>query len=154
GLARVGILGHAGREEGRSAAAAGCKIRRRGQQNGLFRREKIAYKRGEEDQQRTATMKRLVRVCAAAALAASIPSIASAEDTLKVAIGQINNWENQAPTLGSDAGIFKAYSLIIDAVGTAGAGETLQPVISGSADLGVGVGMAGAMRAYAKGAPV
>jgi hypothetical protein len=32
---------------------------------------------------------------------------ASAEDQLKVAIGQINNWENQAPTLGQDAGIFK-----------------------------------------------
>jgi len=32
---------------------------------------------------------------------------ASAEDQLKVAIGQINNWENQPPTLGQDAGIFK-----------------------------------------------
>ena len=32
---------------------------------------------------------------------------ALAEDTLKVVIGQINNWENQAPTLGQDAGIFK-----------------------------------------------
>src|SRR5262249_9619598 len=37
---------------------------------------------------------------------------------------------------------------------TAGAGETLQPVIAGSADLGAGVGVAGVMRAYAKGAPV
>ena len=27
---------------------------------------------------------------------------ASAEDTLKVVIGQINNWENQAPTLGQE----------------------------------------------------
>jgi NitT/TauT family transport system substrate-binding protein len=39
-------------------------------------------------------------------------------------------------------------------VGTQGAGETLQAVISGSADLGGGVGVAGAMRAFAKGAPV
>ena len=35
---------------------------------------------------------------------------AAAEDQLKVAIGQINNWENQAPTLGQDAGIFKPIS--------------------------------------------
>jgi len=92
-------------------------------------------------------------------LAASIslfllPSVASAEDQLKVAIGQINNWENQAPTLGQDAGIFKRHNLVLDNVGTQGAGETMQPVISGSADLGAGVGVAGVMRAFARGAPV
>ncbi len=38
--------------------------------------------------------------------------------------------------------------------GIAGAGETMQAVISGSADIGAGVGAAGAMRAFAKGAPV
>ena len=36
----------------------------------------------------------------------------------------------------------------------AGAGETIQPVISGSADIGAGVGVAGAMRAFSKGAPL
>ena len=75
-----------------------------------------------------------------------------AQDMLKIAIGQINNWENQAPTLGQD--IFKKHGLVIEAVGTQGAGETIQAVISGSADLGAGVGVAGAMRAFAKGAPV
>jgi NitT/TauT family transport system substrate-binding protein len=75
-------------------------------------------------------------------------------DKLKMVIGQINNWENQPPTLGQDAGIFKKHSLEIEATGTAGAGETLQPVIAGSADLGGGVGVAGAMRAFSKGAPV
>jgi NitT/TauT family transport system substrate-binding protein len=79
---------------------------------------------------------------------------AQAEDTLKIAIGQINNWENQAPTLGQDAGIFKKHGLKIEAVGTQGAGETLQAVISGSADLGAGVGAGGVMRAFSKGAPV
>jgi NitT/TauT family transport system substrate-binding protein len=79
---------------------------------------------------------------------------ASADDQLKVAIGQINNWENQAPTLGQDAGIFKKHGLVLENVGTAGAGETMQPVISGSADIGAGVGVAGVMRAYSKGAPV
>ena len=79
---------------------------------------------------------------------------AAAEDHLKVAIGQINNWENQAPTLGQDAGIFKKHGLVLENVGTQGAGETIQAVISGSADIGAGVGAAGVMRAFSKGAPV
>src|SRR6187401_1964911 len=75
---------------------------------------------------------------------------AAAEDHLKVAIGQINNWENQAPTLGQDAGIFKKHNIVLENFGTAGAGETVQAVISGSADLGAG----GVMRAFSRGAPV
>jgi NitT/TauT family transport system substrate-binding protein len=81
-------------------------------------------------------------------------SSASAEDTLKLVIGQINNWENQAPTLGQDAGIFKKHGLVLENTGTQGAGETIQAVISGSADIGAGVGAAGVMRAFSKGAPV
>jgi NitT/TauT family transport system substrate-binding protein len=96
----------------------------------------------------------LVRALALIAPLALAAGPASAEDTLKVAIGQINNWENQAPTLGQDAGIFKKHGLVLENVGTQGAGETLQAVISGSADIGAGVGAAGAMRAFSKGAPV
>ena len=79
---------------------------------------------------------------------------ALADDTLKVVIGQINNWENQAPTLGQDAGIFKKHGIVLENTGTQGAGETIQAVISGSADIGAGVGAAGVMRAFSKGAPV
>jgi NitT/TauT family transport system substrate-binding protein len=79
---------------------------------------------------------------------------AAAEDQLKVAMGQINNWENQSPTLGQDAGIFKKHGLVLEVVGSQGAGETIQAVISGSADIGGGVGVAGAMRAFSKGAPI
>ncbi len=94
-------------------------------------------------------------LASALALALALTSLpAAAQTQLKVAIGQINNWENQAPTLGQDAGIFKKYGLELDNVGTAGAGETMQPVIAGSADLGAGVGVAGVMRAFARGAPV
>ncbi len=96
-------------------------------------------------------MKRIAILAGALALL-TLP--AAAEDKLKLAIGQINNWENQAPTLGQDAGIFKKHGLVLESFGTAGAGETMQPVISGSADIGAGVGVAGVMRAYAKGAPV
>jgi NitT/TauT family transport system substrate-binding protein len=92
------------------------------------------------------------RIAALALVALASP--AAAQDTLKIAIGQINNWENQAPTLGEAAGIFKKHNLKIEAFGTQGAGETIQAVVSGSADLGAGVGVAGVMRAFSKGAPV
>jgi len=95
---------------------------------------------------------RHIGIAALALIALASP--ASAQDTLKIAIGQINNWENQAPTLGEDAGIFKKHNLKIEAFGTQGAGETIQAVVSGSADLGAGVGVAGVMRAFSRGAPV
>jgi NitT/TauT family transport system substrate-binding protein len=98
-------------------------------------------------------MKSLDIGCALIALAFGVTQ-AAAQDTLKIAVGQINNWENQAPTLGEDAGIFKKHNLKIEAFGTQGAGETIQAVVSGSADLGAGVGVAGVMRAFSKGAPV
>ncbi len=79
---------------------------------------------------------------------------AAAQDVLKLAIGQINTWENQGPTLGQDAGIFKKHNLALEAFGTQGTGETMQAVIAGSADIGFAVGTEGVMRAFAKGAPV
>jgi NitT/TauT family transport system substrate-binding protein len=102
-------------------------------------------------------MKHVTLATAMLALALPVAALsqpAAAEDQLKVAIGQINNWENQAPTLGQDAGIFKKHGLVLENVGTNGAGETIQAVISGSADIGAGVGAAGVMRAFSKGAPV
>ena len=96
----------------------------------------------------------VMRACALALVALFTLTPARAQDQLKVAIGQINNWENQAPTLGQDAGIFKRHNLVLENVGTQGAGETIQAVISGSADIGAGVGAAGVMRAFSKGAPV
>ena len=81
-------------------------------------------------------------------------SAASGADTVKVAIGQIDAWANQAPTLGMKAGIFQKHGIVLETFGTQGAGETLQAVISGSADIGIGIGTAGAMRAFARGAPV
>ena len=90
-------------------------------------------------------------VCLAIATAAAG---ALAEDTLKLAIGQRGNWENAAPELGQKAGIFKKHGLALELLYTQGAGETLQAVISGSVDLGIGVGTAGVLGAFAKGAPV
>ena len=100
------------------------------------------------------TLKRIVGALGLVVPLALSAGSASADDTLKLVIGQINNWENQAPTLGQDAGIFKKHGLVLENTGSQGAGETLQAVISGSADIGAGVGAAGAMRAFSKGAPV
>src|SRR5437763_6837828 len=79
---------------------------------------------------------------------------AVADDVLKLAIGQRGNWENAAPELGQKAGIFKKHGLVMEILYTRGAGETLQAVISGSVDIGIGVGTAGVLGAFAKGAPV
>jgi NitT/TauT family transport system substrate-binding protein len=81
-------------------------------------------------------------------------SSAYAQDAFKVAIGQLEIWSGQAPILGQKAGIFRKYGITLDNFGTAGAGETVQAAISGSADFGVNVGTQGVLRAFAKGAPI
>ena len=91
---------------------------------------------------------------ALAAPAALAGSAASAQDSFKVAIGQLEIWSGQAPILGQKAGIFRKYGITHEVFGTAGAGETVQAVISGSADFGVNVGTQGVLRAFAKGAPI
>jgi len=100
-------------------------------------------------------MKLAAKLCWLVALAVvTIGTTAMAEDTLKLAIGQRGNWENAAPELGQKAGFFKKHGLALELLYTQGAGETLQAVISGSVDLGIGVGTAGVLGAFAKGAPV
>ena len=92
--------------------------------------------------------------CALAAAIVATATGAIADDTLKLAIGQRGNWENAAPELGQKAGFFRKHGLTLDILYTQGAGETLQAVISGSVDIGIGVGTAGVLGAFAKGAPV
>jgi NitT/TauT family transport system substrate-binding protein len=82
------------------------------------------------------------------------PHAASADDQLKLTIGQRGNWDTAITHLGTKAGIFKKHGIEIEMVYTSGSGETLQPVIGGSVDLGLAVGTLGAISAYAKGAPV
>jgi NitT/TauT family transport system substrate-binding protein len=89
-----------------------------------------------------------------ASLIAVATTAAFAADTLKLAIGQRGNWENAPPELGQKAGIFAKHGLTLEILYTQGAGETLQAVISGSVDLGIGVGTAGTLGAFSKGAPV
>src|ERR671935_2068936 len=101
-------------------------------------------------------MNRLRDLACAIATAAMLLSAAgaAADDQLKLTIGQRGNWDTAVAHLGDKAGIFKKHGLQLEMVYTSGSGETLQPVISGSVDLGLAVGTLGAMAAYAKGAPV
>jgi NitT/TauT family transport system substrate-binding protein len=85
---------------------------------------------------------------------ALLGSNANAEDTLKIAIGLRGNWDTAVCELGQKAGFFKKHGIVLETLYTQGAGETLQAVISGSVDIGFGIGTMGGMSAYAKGAPV
>ncbi len=96
-------------------------------------------------------MKRLIL---AGTLAMLTAAPAFAQDIVKLAIGQRGNWDTAVPHLGVKAGIFKKHGLDLELTYTSGSGETLQPVISNSVDVGLAVGTMGAISAYAKGAPV
>ena len=99
-------------------------------------------------------MKHVVGLAAAAIAMATLTAPAAADDLVKMTIGQRGNWDTSITHLGEKAGIFKRHGLQLEMIYTSGSGETLQPVISGSVDLGLAVGTLGAMAAYSKGAPV
>ena len=88
----------------------------------------------------------------AAGLLLSVP--AKADDTLKLAVGAPNNWDSGVPDIGKRAGIFQKHGLDLELLYTNGGGETMQAVISGSVDIGIGAGTGGVLGAFAKGAPV
>src|SRR3974390_3649123 len=102
-------------------------------------------------------MKNIRYIASVAAIAAGLIATvmpASAADKLKMTVGQRGNWDTAVLHLGEKAGIFKKHELELDIVYTSGAGETLQPIVSGSVDMGFAAGTLGVMAAYAKGAPV
>ena len=86
--------------------------------------------------------------------AAALTSSALAQDTLKLAVGQRGLWDTSISDVGQRAGIFKKHGLTLELLYTQGAGETQQAVISGSVEIGVGVGIMGVLSAYSKNAPV
>jgi NitT/TauT family transport system substrate-binding protein len=99
-------------------------------------------------------MKHVVGLAAAIVALATLTAPAGADDVVKMTIGQRGNWDTSITHLGEKTGIFKKHGLQLEMIYTSGSGETLQPVISGSVDLGLAVGTLGAMAAYSKGAPV
>ena len=99
-------------------------------------------------------VKRLAAMAPVVAALAMASSIASAEDVVKLAVGQRGNWDTANAEVGQRAGIYKKHGLTLEIVYTQGSGETQQAAISGSVDIGVAVGIMGALSAYSKGAPV
>jgi NitT/TauT family transport system substrate-binding protein len=77
-----------------------------------------------------------------------------ADETLKLTVGQRGNWDTSVSEIGQRVGIFKKHGLVLELVYTQGSGETQQPVVAGSVDIGVAVGIMGALSFYSKGAPV
>src|SRR5215510_11026272 len=97
----------------------------------------------------------LTRFCLMAIAAAiAYPAVGQCEDTLKLAVGAPNNLDSGVPEIGRRAGIFQKHGLNLELLYTSGGGETVQAVISGSVDLGIGAGTGGVLGAFAKGAPV
>ena len=94
------------------------------------------------------------RTIACAIALTLLGSGASAQDTLKLAIGQRGNWDTSVSEIGQRAGIFKKHGLTLELLYTQGGGETQQAVISGSVEIGVAAGIMGVLSAYSKGAPV
>src|SRR6202008_33751 len=88
------------------------------------------------------------------ALLCALWTPASADDLVKVAIGQRGNWDTAVFHLGDKAGIFRKHGITQELLYTSGGGETQQAVLSGSVDIGAAAGIRGVLGAYSKGAPV
>ena len=81
-------------------------------------------------------MKHIRQLAGAAAIAAvAFVHPAAGADKLKMTVGQRGNWDTAVLHLGEKAGIFKKHDLELDIVYTSGAGETLQPIVSGAVDI-------------------
>jgi NitT/TauT family transport system substrate-binding protein len=96
----------------------------------------------------------VARLASALFITAAVTTASLAADLLRLAVGAPNNWDTCIPDVGQRAGIFEKHGLQLDILYTQGGGETMQAVISGSADIGLAAGTQSVMGAFAKGAPV
>jgi NitT/TauT family transport system substrate-binding protein len=76
------------------------------------------------------------------------------QDKVRAAVGQRGNWDTLFIPQGVEAGIFKKNGVDVDITWTRGGAETLQAVITDSADLAIANGILGVIGAASKGAPV
>ena len=79
---------------------------------------------------------------------------ATAQDLLKIAVPQRGAWDTAVPELGQRGGIFNKHGLTLEILYTQGGPDSIQAVVSGSMDIGTGVGVSAAVAAFAKGAPI
>jgi NitT/TauT family transport system substrate-binding protein len=77
-----------------------------------------------------------------------------AEDRLTVAVPQRGAWETSVPELGQRAGLFRKHGIVLDVRYTDSGNEAEAEVVSGAADVALGVEAMAALRAYSRGTPV
>ena len=101
-------------------------------------------------------MGRLYRLFAAIATVATLtaPTVAKAEDVLKLALPHKGLWDTGIADYGQRMGFYEQEGLKLDLLYTAGGSETEQAVMSGTADLGLADGLLGVLAAFGKGVPL
>lgn len=98
---------------------------------------------------------RIVRAGIAGVVASLLLAGAAAgEDKVRAAVGQRGNFDTLFISQGMEAGIFKRAGIEVDITWTRGGAETLQAVITDSADVAIANGILGVIGAISKGAPV
>ena len=85
---------------------------------------------------------------------ALIAGPAVSQDKVRAAIGQRGLWDTHFIPAGVEQGIFKKNNLEVDITWTRGGAETLQAIITDSADVAIANGILGVIGAASKGAPV
>jgi NitT/TauT family transport system substrate-binding protein len=79
---------------------------------------------------------------------------AYAADPVKVAVGQRGAWDTSPCAFGERLGYFREAGIELELLYTDGGTETLQAVVSGGVDAGVGAGMLAILGAASRNAPV
>jgi NitT/TauT family transport system substrate-binding protein len=98
--------------------------------------------------------KALSCMAVAIAMLLALPK-ASAEDLLKITLAERGAWELAAPELGQLAEIFKKHGIVLEFAYVDDDEDAEAAVISGTADVAMGIGIMKVLRAYAiKGPPV
>ena len=91
---------------------------------------------------------------AAAAFLVAGNGVASAQDTLKIAVPQRGAWDTSITEIGNRAGIFKKHGVNAELLFTGGGAEALGAIIGQSIDAAVSVGISTVLGSFSKGAPV
>jgi NitT/TauT family transport system substrate-binding protein len=99
-------------------------------------------------------MKPIPLVCSIAAILVAGHGIATAEDTLKVAVPQRGAWDTAITEIGNRAGIFKKHDIAVELLFTGGGAEALSAIIGGSIDVTVAAGTSTVLGSFSKGAPL
>ncbi len=82
------------------------------------------------------------------------PTVATAEELLKVAVPQRGSWDAGVPELGQRGGIFKKHGLQLEILYTSAGPESIQALIAGGVDIATASGVSAAFGTFAKGAPI